>query len=94
MPGALLSRASESDARHAGGVLKQLLFLDRFLPVWIFGAMGLGILLGYFAPAVERAFSGIQIDSVSLPIAIGYTLLSSVAPLSAATASHRMCSPQ
>ena len=78
---------------HAGGVLKQLSFLDRFLPVWIIGAMGLGILLGYFVPAVERAFGGIQIDSVSLPIAIGYTLLGSVAPLSAATAPHTMHVP-
>ena len=55
---------------HAG-VLKQMSLLDRFLPVWIIGAMGLGILLGYYVPAVEHAFSGIQIDSVSLPIAIG-----------------------
>ena len=55
---------------HAG-VLKRMSLLDRFLPVWIIGAMGLGILLGYYVPAVEHAFSGIQIDSVSLPIAIG-----------------------
>ncbi|CAK0787439.1 hypothetical protein CVIRNUC_010659 [Coccomyxa viridis] len=55
----------------AGGVLKQLSFLDRLLPMWIIGAMGLGLLLGYYVPAVERAFDGVQIDSVSLPIAIG-----------------------
>lgn len=33
--------------------------------------MALGILLGYFVPAVERAFNGVKIDEVSLPIAIG-----------------------
>ena len=62
--------AASSIYCHAG-VLKQMSLLDRFLPVWIIGAMGLGILLGYYVPAVEHAFSGIQIDSVSLPIAIG-----------------------
>jgi ACR3 family arsenite transporter len=45
--------------------------LDRLLPLWIIAAMLLGVLLGYYVPAVERAFSGVQIDSVSLPIAIG-----------------------
>ena len=73
MPGACTGRASEKDTWHAGGILKQISLLDRLLPIWIIGAMGLGLLLGYFVPAVERAFGGIQIDSVSLPIAIGYT---------------------
>ena len=91
MPGAHTGKACEEGTWHAGGVLKQLSFLDRFLPVWIIGAMGLGLLLGYFVPAVERAFDGIQIDSVSLPIAIGYSLLSPVALSSAATTPHPMC---
>lgn len=91
MPGAHTGKACEEGTWHAGGVLKQLSFLDRFLPVWIIGAMGLGLLLGYFVPAVERAFDGIQIDSVSLPIAIGYSLLSSLALSSAATTPHPMC---
>jgi ACR3 family arsenite transporter len=56
------------------GVLMKLSLLDRFLPVWIIGAMALGILLGYFVPAVERAFNGVQIVDVSLPIAIGWVL--------------------
>ena len=79
---------------HAGGVLKQLSFLDRFLPVWIIGAMGVGLLLGYFVPAVERAFNGVQIDSVSLPIAIGYIPPSSVAsPSCSHSSSHNAQSP-
>ncbi len=53
------------------GVFKSLSLLDRLLPVWIICAMALGILLGYFVPAVEHAFDGVKIDSVSLPIAIG-----------------------
>lgn len=56
------------------GVLMKLSLLDRFLPVWIIGAMALGILLGYFVPAVERTFNGVQIVDVSLPIAIGWVL--------------------
>ncbi len=55
---------------HAG-VLRQMSVLDRFLPVWIIGAMGLGILLGYYVPAVQHVFNGVQINSVSLPIIIG-----------------------
>ena len=54
--------------------------------------MGLGLLLGYYVPAVERAFDGVQIDSVSLPIAIGYTLQSSVASPCATIYSLTLCS--
>ena len=61
---------------RSAGVFKKLSLLDRFLPVWIIGAMALGILLGYFVPAVERAFSGVQIVDVSLPIAIGWVFCS------------------
>ncbi|CAL8467475.1 g7013 [Coccomyxa elongata] len=68
------SEAGEEDRNGsvtAGGVFKKLSWLDCLLPIWIIGAMALGILLGYFVPAVERAFNGVKIDEVSLPIAIG-----------------------
>ncbi len=54
---------------------KKLSFLDRFLTLWIFLAMGVGILLGYFAPAVSRFIAGLQVGSTSIPIAIGLILM-------------------
>lgn len=53
------------------GVLQQLSLLDRFLPLWIFLAMGLGILLGAAVPVVKDMFNALSIGTVSLPIAIG-----------------------
>jgi arsenite transporter len=55
----------------APGVLQQLSLLDRFLPLWIFLAMAIGILLGAVAPGVKDAFNALSIGTVSLPIAIG-----------------------
>lgn len=36
----------------AGGVVSGLSWIDRLLPVWIIGAMVVGVLMGYFAPQV------------------------------------------
>ena len=52
-------------------VVKKLSLLDRFLPVWIFAAMGLGVWLGWQYPGIATAFDALRIDTVSLPIAIG-----------------------
>jgi ACR3 family arsenite transporter len=54
-----------------GNVLGQLSLLDRFLPLWIFLAMGLGLVLGDVAPGIKGVFSSLSIGTVSLPIAIG-----------------------
>jgi arsenite transporter len=45
--------------------------IDRFLPVWIFAAMGLGILLGRLYPDLGARLDTVKLDTVSLPIAIG-----------------------
>jgi len=54
---------------------KKLSVIDRFLTLWIFLAMGLGIALGYFVPGFTKAISLMQIGSTSIPIAIGLILM-------------------
>ncbi len=48
-----------------------LSLIDRFLPVWIFAAMGLGILLGQIVPDLGERIDAVQVAGVSLPIALG-----------------------
>ena len=59
----------------APSVVARLSFLDRFLPLWIFLAMALGIGLGYAWPGVATALDSARIDTVSFPIAVGLILM-------------------
>ena len=52
-------------------VVGNLSLLDRFLPLWIFLAMALGLALGAVVPGLPAALDALQIDTVSLPIAVG-----------------------
>ncbi len=52
-------------------VFGKLSLLDRFLPLWIFAAMALGIVLGNLFPSLGPTLDSIKLDTVSLPIAIG-----------------------
>ena len=52
-------------------VVGRLSTLDRFLPVWIFITMALGVGMGYLFPEIASIFDILRIDTVSLPIAIG-----------------------
>ena len=54
---------------------KQLSFLDRYLTLWIFLAMAVGIAIGYFSPAVPVLITGLSIGTTSIPIAIGLILM-------------------
>ena len=56
-------------------VAARLSTLDRFLPVWIAAAMGLGLLLGRLVPGLGNAISAVQVDGISLPIAIGLLVM-------------------
>lgn len=53
----------------------KLSFLDRYLTVWIFAAMGLGIGLGYFLPGVEDFINSFQLGTTNIPIALGLILM-------------------
>jgi len=64
-------QTSAASAPQNGGVFSKLSTLDRFLPVWIFAAMALGIALGSVFPQLGPALDSVKLDTVSLPIAIG-----------------------
>ena len=56
-------------------ISQKLSFMDRFLTLWIFLAMGLGVGLGYFIPRVADFITFFQVDTTSIPIAVGLILM-------------------
>jgi arsenite transporter len=54
---------------------RKLSFLDRYLTLWIFSAMVIGVGAGYALPGVVRVITGFQVGTTSIPIAVGLILM-------------------
>lgn len=53
----------------------KLKFLDRYLTLWIFIAMAIGVALGYFFPGIKIVFDKLSVGSTNIPLAIGLILM-------------------
>ncbi len=59
----------------APGIAGRLSFLDRYLTLWIFLAMGLGVVLGVVAPGMAGLLDRLSVGTTSIPIAVGLVLM-------------------
>lgn len=53
----------------------KLKFLDRYLTLWIFLAMAIGVALGYLFPSIKTVFDSLSVGSTNIPLAAGLILM-------------------
>ena len=53
----------------------KLKFLDRYLTLWIFLAMALGVALGYFFPEISKIKNALSVGTTNIPLATGLILM-------------------
>jgi ACR3 family arsenite transporter len=54
---------------------KRLGFLDRYLTIWIFSAMIIGVGLGYFIPSISNSMESLSNGTTNIPLAVGLILM-------------------
>ena len=71
IPSNVVARAGTVSAPAPVSLVRKLSTLDRFLPLWIFAAMALGIALGRVFPGLGAALDRVKVAGVSVPIGVG-----------------------
>ena len=55
--------------------VENLSFMDRYMTLWVFLAMALGILSGFIFPSLPKLINSWSVGTTSIPIAIGLILM-------------------